>query len=84
MRNNIGFEWVIPYASLGAGLNVHSFSNGAQLGNDSVSFPDTFALRVAGGLDFPITSNLAVNSEVAWKKDSGSFERRRRRTDRRF
>ena len=57
MRNNVGFEWVIPYASLGAGLNVHSFSNGARLGNDSVSFANTFALRVAGGLDFPITSH---------------------------
>ena len=75
MRNTVGFEWVIPYASLGAGLNVHSFSNGAQLGNDSVSFANTFALRVAGGFDFPITSNLAVNTEMAWKRDSGTFER---------
>ena len=75
MRNTVGFEWVIPYASLGAGLNVHSFSNGAQLGNDSVSFANSFALRVAGGFDFPITSNLAVNTEMAWKKDSGTFER---------
>jgi len=75
MRNTVGFEWVIPYASLGAGLNVHSFSNGTQLGNDSVSFANTFALRVAGGFDFPITSNLAVNTEMAWKRDSGNFER---------
>lgn len=75
LRNNIGFEWLIPYASAGAGLNVHSFSNGARLGNESVSFSNTFALRVAGGLDFPITSNLAVNGEVAWKRDSGNFER---------
>ena len=75
MRNTVGFEWVIPYASLGAGLNVHSFSNGAQLGNDSVSFANTFAIRVAGGFDFPITSNLAVNTEMAWKRDSGNFER---------
>ena len=75
MRNTVGFEWMIPYASLGAGLNVHSFSNGAQLGNDSVSFANTFAFRVAGGFDFPITSNLAVNTEMAWKRDSGNFER---------
>jgi len=75
MRNNIGFEWLIPYASAGAGLNIHSFSNGARLGNEPVSFSNTFALRVAGGLDFPITSHLAVNGEVAWKRDSGTFER---------
>jgi hypothetical protein len=75
MRNTVGFVWLVPYASLGAGLNVHSFSKGEQLANDSVSFANTFALRVAGGLDFPITSNLAVNGEVAWKRDSGDFER---------
>lgn len=75
LRNNIGFEWLIPYASAGAGLNIHSFSNGPRLGNESVSFSNTFALRLAGGLDFPITSHLAVNGEVAWKRDSGNFER---------
>ena len=75
MMRGFGFEWVIPYASLGTGVNVHSFSNGTRLGNEPVSFPTTFAFRVAGGLDFPITSNLAVNGEVAWKKDSGNFER---------
>lgn len=75
LRNNIGFEWLIPYASAGAGLNIHSFSNGARLGNESVSFSNTFALRLAGGLDFPITSHLAVNGEIAWKRDSGNFER---------
>src|SRR6476660_8511952 len=74
LRNTVGFEWLIPYASLGAGLNAHSFSNGPQVGND-FSFPTTFALRVAGGFDFPITSNLAVNTEMAWKKDSGTFDR---------
>jgi hypothetical protein len=75
MMRGLGFEWLIPYASAGAGLNVHSFSNGAGLGNESVSFSNTFALRLAGGLDFPITSHLAVNGEVAWKRDSGNFER---------
>ncbi len=75
MMRGVGFEWLIPYASAGAGLNVHSFSNGARLGSESVSFSNTFALRLAGGLDFPITSHLAVNGEVAWKRDSGNFER---------
>lgn len=74
MMRGAGFEWLIPYASLGTGVNVHSFSNATRLANASVSFPSTFALRVAGGLDFPITSSLAVNGEVAWKKDSGTFE----------
>lgn len=74
MRGGLGFEWVIPYASIGAGVNVHSFSNATRLGNESLSFPSTFALRVAGGLDFPITPNVALNGEVAWKQDSGTFK----------
>jgi hypothetical protein len=69
-----GFEWFIPYASLGTGINFHSFSNATQLGNASVSFPNTFALRLAGGFDFPITSHLAFNTEVAWNRDSGSYK----------
>ena len=75
MMRGLGFEWLIPYTSLGAGMNIHSFSNGDRLGNEDVSFSNTFALRVAGGLDFPITSHLALNGEVAWKRDSGDFER---------
>jgi hypothetical protein len=73
MRNQ-GFAWVIPYASLGTGINFHSFSNATRLGNASVSFSDTFALRLAGGFDFPITSHLAFNTEVAWNSDSGSYK----------
>jgi outer membrane protein len=74
IMRNVGFEWVVPYASLGAGVNLHSFSNATRLANDPLSFPTTFAFRVAGGLDFPITSYLAVNGEVAWKTDSGNFD----------
>ena len=70
-----GLEWIIPYASLGTGINVHSFSNGVRLGNAPVSFSNTFALRLASGLDFPITSHLALNTEVAWNRDSGSYKR---------
>jgi hypothetical protein len=70
-----GFEWFIPYASLGTGINFHSFSNATLLGNEPVSFSDTFALRLASGVDFPITSQWAFNTEVAWNRDSGSYKR---------
>ena len=75
IMRGLGFEWLIPYASLGTGINFHSFSNAARLGNADVSFDNTFALRLASGLDFPITSHLALNTEVAWKTDSGNFDR---------
>jgi hypothetical protein len=68
-----GFAWFIPYASLGTGINVHSFSNGDRLGNAPVSFSNTFALRLASGFDFPITSHLAINTEVAWNRDNGRY-----------
>jgi hypothetical protein len=71
-----GFEWFIPYASLGTGINVHSFSNADRLGNAPVSFSNTFALRLASGFDFPITSHLAFNTEAAWNRDSGSYKLR--------
>lgn len=69
-----GLEWFIPYASLGTGVNFHSFNNSSFLGNASVSFPNTFALRLAGGFDFPITSRLAFNTEIAWNMDSGNYK----------
>ena len=69
-----GIKWFIPYASLGTGINFHSFSNSFGLGNTPVSFSDTFALRVASGLDFPLTSHLAFNTEIAWNRDSGTFK----------
>lgn len=71
-----GFEWFIPYASLGTGINFHSFSDAPPLGDAPVSFSNTFALRLASGFDFPITSNLAFNTEVAWNRDSGSYKLR--------
>jgi len=69
-----GIKWFIPYASLGTGINFHSFSNSFGLGNTPVSFSDTFALRVASGLDFPLTSRWAFNTEIAWNRDSGTFK----------
>lgn len=69
-----GIEAFIPYASLGLGINSNSLSKGSALGNSTVSFQDTFALRLAGGLDFPITSQWALNAEVAWNKNSGDFQ----------
>ena len=69
-----GIEAVVPYASLGLGVNSNSFSEASRLGNSSASFHDTFALRVAGGIDVPITSHLALNGEMAWNRNSGGYQ----------
>ncbi len=67
----------VPYLSTGIGVNVNSFSEAAAARNAGfarVSPSHTFAFRLAGGIDFPITHNLALNTEVAWKRNRGGIE----------
>jgi Outer membrane protein beta-barrel domain len=70
-----GLRAVIPYGSLGLGVNTNSISKGSGLPSTaSVSFDNTLAFRIGGGLDIPITSNLALNGELAWNRNSGDFQ----------
>lgn len=70
-----GLKAVIPYGSLGLGINTNSFSKGSNLPSTaSVSFDNTLAFRIGGGLDIPITSKLALNGELAWNHNSGDFQ----------
>ena len=57
------FSGITPYLSTSIGVNVNSFSED----NDAVkvSPSNTFAYRLAGGLDFPLTHNLMLNTEAA-------------------
>ncbi len=59
------FGTIIPYASTGIGVNI----------NDS-NVSDSFAWRLAGGLDYALTNwfpngppGLLLNTEVAWKRN---------------
>lgn len=81
MRENLGLGSFIPYVSLGTGVNVHSFSNDNQTANNADSFSSTFALRLATGFDYPITSRWAFNTELAWNRDSGTYELNGREAD---
>ena len=81
MRENLGLGSFIPYVSLGTGVNVHSFSNDNQTANNADSFSSTFALRLATGFDYPITSGWAFNTELAWNRDSGTYELNGREAD---
>lgn len=66
---------VVPYTSLGLGLNVNSLSKGSGLSSGStVSFDNTLAFRVAGGIDFPIAQNVSLNGELAWNRNSGDYQ----------
>lgn len=64
------FYEVVPYLSTGIGVNINSFSE--DDGVPEVDVANTFAFRLAGGLDFPLTSHLMLNTEVAWKRNRGT------------
>jgi outer membrane protein len=54
-----------PYASMGFGVNVNSF------GGAPLSPSNNFAWRLAWGGDFFITRTLALNAEMAYKRNDG-------------
>lgn len=56
---------IAPYASMGFGVNVNSFSGAA------ISPSNNFAWRLAWGGDYFLTSALALNAEMAYKRNDG-------------
>lgn len=69
----LGLKSLIPYAAFGIGANVHSFSNSNETTNRGESFSTTLALRAAAGFDIAIDSRWSFNTEVAWNRDSGTY-----------
>lgn len=74
VNHGLKLKSLIPYASLSAGANVHSFSNSNEVAVRAESFSSTFALRVATGFDIAIDSKWAFNTELAWNRDSGTYK----------
>ena len=73
---NLGsYKSVFPYLSTAIGVNVNTFSEDS--GIPDFDFDNTFAWRLAGGVNFPlemIKKNLVLNGEVAWKRNRGGIE----------
>jgi len=61
-----------PYASMGLGVNVNSFSEDSSA--PRVSPSNNFAFRLAAGGDYFITKTIALNTEFAWKRNDGHAE----------
>ncbi len=59
---------IVPYVSMGLGINVNSF--GEDVGT-RVSPSNTFAWRLAWGGDYFVTSKIALNTEMAYKRNDG-------------
>jgi outer membrane protein len=65
-----------PYASTGIGVNINSTSESDAVKRNGVTLSagNTFAWRVAGGLDYPLTQHLLLNTEVAMNRNRGTVE----------
>jgi outer membrane protein len=64
----IKFGPVIPYANMSFGVNVNSF--GENTGT-AISPSNTFAWRLGWGADYMLTKQLALNAEMAYKRNDG-------------
>jgi len=64
-----GFD---PYLTASLGVNFNSFGESAT--SPSASFSNTFAFRLGAGIDYMLTDRLALNTEMAWKRNRGTVE----------
>ena len=60
---------VTPYVNMSFGVNVNSF--GEASGVAEISPSNTFAWRLGWGADWMITKQLALNGEMAYKRNDG-------------
>ena len=61
----------IPYLSVGLGMNFNMFSTATRVA--PLDYGNTFAARIAGGLDIPLTPHWSFNTEVAWRLNKGDW-----------
>ena len=62
---------IAPYASMGFGVNVNSFGESNRISGTTISPSNNFAWRLAWGADYFLTSKLALNTEMAYKRNDG-------------
>lgn len=62
---------VAPYASMGFGVNVNSFDESNAIRGTTISPSNNFAWRLAWGADYFLTSALALNAEMGYKRNDG-------------
>lgn len=64
---------IIPYVNMSFGVNVNSFgeSDAVQTFGGKISPSNNFAWRLGWGGDYMITERLALNAEMAYKRNDG-------------
>jgi outer membrane protein len=65
----VRFGPIIPYVNMSFGVNVNSF--GEDRGINRISPSNTFAWRLGWGADWMILKQLALNAEMAYKRNDG-------------
>ena len=81
VNEDLRLKSLVPYVSLGLGANLHSFNDSDEVAARAESFATTFALRVASGFDIAIDAKWSLNTEVAWNRDSGTYNFNGQRAD---
>ena len=64
----VRFGPVVPYANMSFGVNVNSFGENT---NAQISPSNNFAWRFGWGADYMLTKQLALNAEMAYKRNDG-------------
>jgi len=64
----IKFGPVVPYANMSFGVNVNSFGEDIPA---RISPSNTFAWRLGWGADYMLTKQVALNAEMAYKRNDG-------------
>lgn len=62
------FGSLSPYVNMGLGVNVNGFGENT---NTRISPSNTFAWRLGWGADYMLTKQVALNAEMAYKRNDG-------------
>ena len=64
----IKFGPVVPYVNMSFGVNVNSFGESTD---NRIRPSNTFAWRLGWGADYMLTKQVALNAEMAYKRNDG-------------
>jgi opacity protein-like surface antigen len=67
----VRFGPIVPYANMSLGVNVNSFGENSDISGIRISPNNTFAWRLGWGADYMLTKQLALNTEMAYKRNDG-------------
>lgn len=63
---------IVPYINMSFGVNVNGFGESDSISPGNVISPsNTFAWRLGWGADYKLSNSLALNAEMAYKRNDG-------------